>query len=207
VLAKELGWIEDDTVENGSEDRFPNLDHQLSILLEARRSAVEKEVKEVDDGGSTGSSTTGNPQLPGVDEPNYSSSSHNLLRGTIHGQPFEYDPTYKVPTYAKTSEEEEFLRQALQKCFIFATLGADELQQLIGSMQRQVVSTPGTQVIVQGTVGDFFYVVQSGKIDFVKGRDNDEEVVGSCEAGGSFGELALLYATPRAVSCVATEAW
>jgi cAMP-dependent protein kinase regulator len=205
VLAKELGWIEDDTDKNGSEDRFPNLDHQLSILLEARRSAVEKEM---DNGGSTtGSSTTGNPQLPGVEESNYSASNHNLLRGTIYGQPFEYDPTFKVPTYTKTNEEEEFLRQALQKCFIFATLGADELQQLIGSMQRQVVSTPGTQVIVQGTVGDYFYVVQSGKIDFVKGRDNDEEVVGSCEAGGSFGELALLYATPRAVSCVATEAW
>jgi CRP-like cAMP-binding protein len=36
--------------------------------------------------------------------------------------------------------------------------------------------------------GDFFYVVESGHVNFVDGA----EIVGSCTEGGSFGELALL---------------
>jgi Cyclic nucleotide-binding domain len=196
VLAKELGWTDDDANENSIEDRFPNLNQQLSILLEAKREAVEKDDDD-DDGSTTGASTNI------VADESESPPGDNVLRGTIYGQPFEYDPNYKVPTYSKSKDEEDFLKKALLSNFIFATLANDELQQLIGSMQRQVVATPGTKVIVQGTVGDYFYVVQSGKVVFLKGSDE----VGRCESGGSFGELALLYATPRAVSCVATESW
>jgi Cyclic nucleotide-binding domain len=202
VLAKELGWTDDDTNENSIiADRFPNLDQQLSILLEAKREAVEKDNDDDEGSSRPGESTT---KIIVADEPSESfSSGDNLLRGTIYGQPFEYDPNYKVPTYSKSKNEEDFLKKALLSNFIFATLTNDELEQLIGSMQRQVVATPGTKVIVQGSVGDYFYVVQSGKVVFLKGSDE----VGRCESGGSFGELALLYATPRAVSCVATESW
>jgi Cyclic nucleotide-binding domain len=196
VLSKELGWTDDDTNENNIKDKFPNLDHQLSILLEAKREAVEKD--DDDDDGSTGA-----PTKNIVADESESSSGDDLLRGTIFGGSFEYNPNYIVPTYSKSKDEEDFLKKALLSNFIFATLANDELQQLIGSMQRQVVTTPGTKVIEQGTVGDYFYVVQSGKVVFLKGSDE----LGRCESGGSFGELALLYATPRAVSCVATESW
>lgn len=180
-MAKELGWT-DDSENNEAQNPYPNLDKQLSILLEARREAV--------DDISTGSSTLD------------ASSVGGDLRATICGRPFDYDPDYQVPVHEKTKEEELFLEEALQKNFVFAELDRDELQKLIGSMKREVVST-GTKVVVQGDVGEFFYVVESGKILFLK----DTEDVGHCEAGGSFGELALLHDTPRSVSCVAMEPW
>lgn len=186
LMAGELGWTEDVATEDSTE-RFPNLDHQVSLLLEARRKAAE-----IDDSVAAYSTK--------ADEE--SSSVVDVMRETIFNRPFEYDPNYEIPIYPKTKEEEQFLDYALQKNFIFAALEDDELQKLIGSMQREVVSA-GTEVIVQGTVGDFFYVLESGKIVFLK----DSEEIGTCDAGGSFGELALLYETPRAASCVATEPW
>lgn len=53
----------------------------------------------------------------------------------------------------------------------------------------------GEVVIKQGDEGDNFYVVDDGLFDvFVSGR----KVVEIGE-GGSFGELALMYNTPRSV--------
>lgn len=180
-MAKELGWI-DDEEDNEQADPYPNLDKQLSILLESRREAVD----DISTGSSTRDSSLVDPHL----------------RATICGRPFDYDADYQVPIHEKTKEEELFLAEALQRNFVFAELDEDELHKLIGSMMREVVST-GSKVVVQGDIGEFFYVVESGTILFLK----DTKDVGHCEAGGSFGELALLHDTPRAVSCVAMEPW
>lgn len=76
----------------------------------------------------------------------------------------------------------------------------EELNVLALAMQQQHVM-PGETIIRQGDDGDFFYLVQSGQVDFV----NNGKMVGSCTSGGSFGELALLYNAPRAVSCIASQ--
>jgi len=53
----------------------------------------------------------------------------------------------------------------------------------------------GEVVIRQGDQGDNFYVVDEGVFDiFVNGKK-----VVEIAAGGSFGELALMYNTPRFV--------
>lgn len=64
------------------------------------------------------------------------------------------------------------------------------------------VVKPDVFVIRQGDPGEHFYVVQSGTLDiFVKGKDGENNKVGtSLTAGNSFGELALMYNTPRAAS-------
>ena len=92
-------------------------------------------------------------------------------------------------------------------------------------MQREEIEQ-GIRIIQQGDLGDYFYIVQEGTIQFlVKKDDNTEEEqcnhkktatnnnkpgetveeveVGTCSTGASFGELALLYDAPRAATCVA----
>lgn len=52
-----------------------------------------------------------------------------------------------------------------------------------------------------GDTGDFFYVIDSGKYDVLKkvGAEPEKKVFFYDEKG-SFGELALMYNTPRAAT-------
>ncbi|KAG0202696.1 hypothetical protein BGX33_009537 [Mortierella sp. NVP41] len=61
-------------------------------------------------------------------------------------------------------------------------------------------------VIEQGAVGDYFYVVETGSLDvFVAKNGNPAEKVFEYGPGGSFGELALMYNGPRAATVIATS--
>jgi len=72
-------------------------------------------------------------------------------------------------------------------------------------MDRQVFAID--QVIFrEGKPGNAAYVVQEGKVEVFKTINGDEEVVlGTIEAGGLFGELALVDNKPRMASARATE--
>ena len=59
----------------------------------------------------------------------------------------------------------------------------------------------GDIIITQGDIGDYFYVLRDGHVRFeVSGIE-----VGRAGKGKSFGELALLYTSPRAASVIADE--
>ena len=57
----------------------------------------------------------------------------------------------------------------------------------------------GDIIINQGDKGDFFYIVETGEFQItVNGAE-----VHVCDGHGAFGELALMYARPRAASVIA----
>lgn len=64
--------------------------------------------------------------------------------------------------------------------------------------------TNGNVIIRQGDEGDKFYCIDSGVVDIFINEGEERKLVKSCEAGDSFGELALLYGAPRAASCIAS---
>ncbi|MEQ8286430.1 cyclic nucleotide-binding domain-containing protein [Thalassospira sp.] len=72
-------------------------------------------------------------------------------------------------------------------------------------MDRQVYAID--QVIFrEGKPGNAAYVVQEGKVEVFKTLNGEEEVIlGTIEAGGLFGELALVDNQPRMASARATE--
>ena len=80
----------------------------------------------------------------------------------------------------------------------YASLTNRECRSLIDAMMLETVPI-NTTIIQQGTVGDFFYVVEEDHISF----SVDGGKVGACSRGASFGELALLYNCPPAATCVA----
>ena len=59
----------------------------------------------------------------------------------------------------------------------------------------------GTAIITQGEIGDYFYILDEGNINFVVDGDH----AGEASRGASFGELALLYNCPRAATCLASS--
>jgi len=105
---------------------------------------------------------------------------------------------WKPPFIAKTPEQLTRLSNSVVKNFLFSSLDEDSLNTVIGALE-EVKHPAGTEVIKQGDEGDYFYVVESGTVNFfVNG-----EKVNNSGPGSSFGELALMYNSPRAATAIA----
>ena len=84
---------------------------------------------------------------------------------------------------------------------LFSSYALEEHVAIVAAFDQQPCSA-GTFVIRQGESGDKFFVVERGSLDiFVKSPTGGETKVGRpLGPGVSFGELALMYNTPRAAS-------
>lgn len=100
----------------------------------------------------------------------------------------------------KTNEQQDRIRSAIQTNFLFRHLDELQYKDVIDAMTEKHVEVQET-VIQQGGVGDYFYIVESGQLDCYI---NNEKIT-EYQAGGSFGELALMYNSPRAATIIATS--
>ncbi|XP_076345277.1 cAMP-dependent protein kinase regulatory subunit-like isoform X2 [Tachypleus tridentatus] len=100
-----------------------------------------------------------------------------------------------VPKDFKTTAS---LSKAIENNVLFAHLDDSERSDIFDAM-FPVVHSAGEKVIQQGDEGDNFYVIDQGEVEvFVNGN-----LVTTIGQGGSFGELALIYGTPRAATVIA----
>lgn len=104
---------------------------------------------------------------------------------------------------AKMPNQIEAIKQSMSSNFLFKNLDEEHYKDVVDAMVETPVSE-GTAIIEQGDVGDFFYVVELGTFDCFITNDETLSKVTSYGAGGSFGELALMYNAPRAATIVAT---
>ncbi|AGO11677.1 AaceriADL099Cp [[Ashbya] aceris (nom. inval.)] len=98
----------------------------------------------------------------------------------------------------KTREQLKGLENAVGKNFLFNKLDSDSKTLVINSLEEKLVSK-GQEIIRQGDEGDYFYIVEKGTVDFFL----DDRKVNTYGPGSCFGELALMYNSPRAVTAVA----
>ncbi|KAF6082597.1 protein kinase cAMP-dependent type I regulatory subunit beta [Phyllostomus discolor] len=87
------------------------------------------------------------------------------------------------------------LAKAISRNVLFAHLDDNERSDIFDAM-FPVTHIAGETVIQQGDEGDNFYVIDQGEVDV---HVNGAWATGISE-GGSFGELALIYGTPRAAT-------
>ena len=99
------------------------------------------------------------------------------------------------------------IRAAVQSHFLFRQLDSAKLYEVVERMVAVPV-TAGQDVIHQGDKGDYFYVAESGVFDVLVGEDKVHTYTASTDEGKHpcFGELALLYAKPRAATIRAASA-
>lgn len=93
------------------------------------------------------------------------------------------------------------LKASIGKNFLFSNLDEEALKSVLSALQEKKVPA-GSTIITQGEEGDFFYIVESGLVEF---SVNGQVVGDPAGAGSSFGELALMYNSPRAATVKATK--
>lgn len=120
----------------------------------------------------------------------------------------------------KSASQRARIEKAIANNLLFRNLDQEQHDDVLNAM-KEVTVQPGTEVIVQGAVGDFFYVVEEGTFEvWVRAppthtyagpgqslvtQAGEEKKVATYGPGGSFGELALMYNAPRAATVVATS--
>ncbi|CAG8450556.1 6721_t:CDS:2 [Diversispora eburnea] len=115
------------------------------------------------------------------------------------------DKDYVKVIIPKTDEQRQRIEASIANNFLFKNLDEEQYKDVIDAMVEKRVSK-NEDVIKQGGIGDFFYVVETGTFDVYVSKNEDvPELVNNYEPGGSFGELALMYNAPRAATIVATS--
>nr|CAE30452.2 cAMP-dependent protein kinase regulatory subunit [Yarrowia lipolytica] len=99
-----------------------------------------------------------------------------------------------------SAEQLESLYKSVSHNFLFGNLDEEACRSVLQSLQEKKCDS-GEKIITQGDEGDYFYIVESGAVEFIK----DGVKVNSSGPGSSFGELALMYNAPRAATVVATQ--
>lgn len=125
-----------------------------------------------------------------------------------------YDPETDMDetpltVHPKTDSQRQRLKATLQNCFYFRHLDIEQMEQLIDAMFEKVVGGPEEVIIKEGDDGDYMYVVEKGVFAaFRLGEENGEFIETKppkiYDNEGFFGELALMYNTPRAV-CILSK--
>lgn len=134
------------------------------------------------------------------------------------------DPSQATPmaktVIPKSASQRARIEASIKGNLLFRNLDDEQHADVLNAM-KEVRVPENTEVIVQGAVGDFFYVVESGQFEvWVKPPASHRydpatrrtiadqapaKMVARIEAGGSFGELALMYNAPRAATVVSTS--
>ncbi|KAJ2002880.1 hypothetical protein GGI04_003170 [Coemansia thaxteri] len=116
------------------------------------------------------------------------------------------ETNYKKKFVPKTEDQKLRIGAALDNNFLFKNIDEDSYRDVVDAMEEKHVAR-GQSVIVQGGVGDYFYIVERGSFNiYVRRGDNAQPtLVATAEDSGSFGELALMYNAPRAATVTATS--
>ncbi|XP_014368937.2 cAMP-dependent protein kinase type I regulatory subunit [Papilio machaon] len=118
-------------------------------------------------------------------------------RGGISAEPVtEEDATsYVKKVVPKDYKTMGALSRAIASNVLFTHLDESERADMFDAM-FPVQCLQGETVIRQGDEGDNFYIIDSGEVEVLV----NGELVTTIGEGGSFGELALIYGTPRAAT-------
>jgi len=108
---------------------------------------------------------------------------------------------YEKVSHPKTEEQLALLKDVLKKEILFSHLEEEELKDLLDAMyEKKYVA--GDDIITQDAEnGEEFFVMAEGEVDVIIGGNKVADM-----KEGSFGELALIYGTPRAATIRATKA-
>ncbi|EGV66198.1 hypothetical protein PSN45_003366 [Yamadazyma tenuis] len=108
--------------------------------------------------------------------------------------------SWKPPTNNLTESQKTELGKTLHSNFLFQKLDSTSKKTVLSALTKKTYKK-GDEIITQGDEGDYFYIIESGTVEFYV--DNIER--GTSKEGSSFGELALMHNSPRAATVIAAS--
>eukprot|EP00388_Colpodella_angusta_P012895 GDKJ01032538.1.p1 GENE.GDKJ01032538.1~~GDKJ01032538.1.p1 ORF type:complete len:354 (-),score=57.31 GDKJ01032538.1:482-1543(-) len=114
---------------------------------------------------------------------------------------------WEPKSFPKSESEKKDIKKVIENRLqvLFGHLTPESLDMVIDSLELADLPS-GFELIRQGDVGDYFYIVKSGTFDiFVRRGSETPSKVATRGSGDSFGELALLYNSPRAATVKSTS--
>lgn len=105
------------------------------------------------------------------------------------------------------------MRNTLKECLYFKHLEGKQIDKLVDAMFEKKIEKADEIVILEGDSGDYLFVVEDGEFEaYQTNRSNrDKPQFVPCKPrkiygnGGFFGELALMYNVPRAMSILSNS--
>merc|ERR1711874_767006 len=140
-------------------------------------------------------------EMDDVESPALQVQPPGRRRGAISAEPIREED---IESYVKKVVPKDYktmasLSKAIAKNVLFSHLDENERSDIFDAM-FPVNAMPGEVIIQQGDEGDNFYIIDTGEVEVYV---NGEKVLTIGE-GASFGELALIYGTPRAATVKAS---
>lgn len=126
-----------------------------------------------------------------------SAGQQRSRRGAVSAETYSEEDaaSYVKKVIPKDYKTMEALSKAIEKNVLFKHLDKKEKGDIFDAM-FPVVHKSGEIIIRQGDEGDNFYIIDEGEVEvFV-----NNQLVTVIGEGCSFGELALIYGTPRAAT-------
>lgn len=114
--------------------------------------------------------------------------------------------TYVPKVVPKSQDIKDLLFNIVKTNNLFKSYAGEEHAAIVDAFEAQEFEGE-TNLITQGESGDTFYVIEEGSVDIYLGEN---KVGVPLTKGASFGELALMYNTPRAATIKAsmkTKLW
>jgi len=193
----------DAPVQNGSDAEEEPEDKPEALFDPSKISAPVGSDDDSDDDDAEISTSLTNIKASDFQPP---SSFSRGRRCSVSAEPLsmEDDITNDRVIHPKTDEQRARLQEAVKGILLFRSLDQEQREYVLDAMFEKRVPE-GERVIEWGDSGDYFYIVDSGRLDVLIKIDGEEKKVSTYDNTGSFGELALMYDTPRAATIVATE--
>lgn len=149
--------------------------------------------------------TKGRPSPDDTEDGHFNSPAMRKAsrRGGVSASVMDTDEAldYKKKVIPKDDATMEALKKCVSGNVLFSHLDASELTDVLDAMFLVKYKT-GEVVMQQGDEGDNFYCIGQGTVEVYV----SDEKISEIQDNGSFGELALIYGTPRAATIKAKTA-
>lgn len=136
-----------------------------------------------------------------VDEPPPAAQAYLNATGRRRSNVFQeavvIEQGWRAPTFPKTAEEIKRLDGYVGETALLKHLDLSLKTTVVQAFEKKTFGD-GEAIITQGESGDYYYILDQGSADvFIKKDQGSEIKVNHYDAGGAFGELALLHGDKR----------